>query len=249
MSTRLLAQYYASGAESFTLTVAPAPPRTITPAAAWYYLLGDGSAADYLDEINDAAAVHAELAGFSATITATNLVKFELPAGCVLTWGTAGTGIRDLLGFIGTTMISDTIAPKSPQIRCDLTYLAIKETEEVEVLRSVAVTDTSLYVDSYAEKTRRRVALRFDGQPRATSALSEYKRLRSFFRFSLAPGRVFRYYPDVSVSTSVYNETTAPWGYQTYKHESPSTFAPALTVPDWYQHWQMECLWHSATES
>jgi len=124
----------------------------------------------------------------------------------------------------------------------DLGYLAIKEAEETEVLRSVAMADTAIYVDSYGERTRRRVLMRFDGQPRSTTATEEYKRALAFYRAAWGPGLTFRYYPDTAVTLAA-RTLAVPWGYETYVCEGPSVFAPSLTVPDWYQYWQWEATW------
>lgn len=234
-----------TGGWDLTIQLAGDPLRSATiPAGQYLYT-------DLVDEVEaQIQASGAEHAGVTVAISAaTKLVTIRPdPAAAALTTITwSDTILRDWLGFTGATTTvtagGSTAASYPPAGYLYLVHEATDDLELPEELRTEAYSDTTQYTVTYGRRLWRRVRLRYEGAPRS-GIVDEYLRVALFWRYVMAAGVPFRYYPRGDTVTAAYDALTAPYGYQWYTHASPRDLAPSLLVPGWYAHWLLECRWH-----
>lgn len=156
----------------------------------------------------------------------------------------AALKLRSILGFTSNVTVpagGSVTAEYLPSIRIPLARLAVEDIEsqeaKAEKAEGIDTTHTSLYsIGSYHD-----LSFRFFGSPRSPDAELEQYGMRRFFVDVLAPGSVFRYYPDEAVSTTErdYSDPAAdPWGYVLLQHIAPLEYKPSSMVSGWYQHWR-----------
>ena len=161
------------------------------------------------------------------------------------TW--SDTRLRDALGFTGAGLAAgNTTAPTASPYRLDLDAAALEDLEEPEALVTRYRTDTQQFTDSWGGRDWRRLKLWATGHDRGSNADAEYWRFRRFWDAALAPGAVFRYYPDSTVYDA-FAVGTAPLGYQTYTCDT-KTWPLRPVVEAFHSYWRGEILVHPATE-
>ena len=230
-------------ATTWTAKAVVSPLRTLSVTAGWYRL------STLLAQMQADARVHAEFnpeltlsLNTDGRVSATNAgaVAYTLTFPAT----TAAQRLRSILGFSANVTVpagGGVTADYLPSIRIPLARLAVEDIEsqvaKADKAEGVSATHTALYsVDNYHD-----LAFRFFGSPRSSDAALEQYGLRRFFNDVLAPGSVFRYYPDETVSTTVRDyalPASNPWGYVLLQHISPLEYKPSSMVSGWYQHWR-----------
>ena len=233
-----------TGGWDLTVQLAGSPVRSVTVPADDYLF------SDLVDEVKaQIQASGVELESFVCQITANMVVlRGTDPNNTTITW--IDTDLRDHLGYTGATTLctaTDIItATLPPSAYLPLAYEAAEDVPQVEELRSVAYSDTRQYTTSYGRREWRRVRLRFQGAPRASS-VDEYLRVQRWWEYVAAPGAVFRYYPRSTVTTA-YAVISNPYGYTVHTHAEPQNFDPDLVTPGWYSQWAIACRWSPGVE-
>lgn len=230
-----------SGA-SFSVQMAGQPTRAvIVPAGDWY--VGSGDASDLLAEIEGDLTVYPEFSGLAFALDSDGVVQITGGSGSfgtTITWGSFGTGIRDILRFSGTTT---TFFASASAERTHLggyypSRSVIEDFEDDEHIGVQTTSDTAQRRGyTYSQPEGESLLLPCGDFPR-TGSYNEYTALRSFIKDWCAQHKRYRYYRDAT-ETAAFDVTTAPGGYlvRTADWSSVSRWSPIPRFEGWAKHW------------
>lgn len=244
MAGKIVGGWYASGVQ-FQAQEGANPTRTITIPDGWYYPLGDGSADDLLDTINDelASAGGGELGDCVFEMSSTGVARIDDNGTPVtITWTSDGEGLRDLLRFSGATQVTTGTPVSAERVHLGGYYpvrCAVEDIEETTVLASQSEADDgSLENITYATRSGHRLVMQANEASPYALAYNEYHALRSFVLDWAGQGRRFRWYRNAS-ETAEYSAVSNPDGWQTFKAvlSSVRAWSPIPEQDGYYTRW------------
>jgi hypothetical protein len=213
-----------------------------TLPAATYFLTGLGGAEDLIVALNAAAAPHVAVWSMGAD----GRVSVATVPGTEVRFALADQVTRNILGWRGVGALNvpagGSTAPYRSGWGLRLHHLTVDDIEIEEHQTSVRIADAASYAVWTGHRVRRRIRIMYRGQPRSSTASDEQYGVRHLWRDSIGRGIPFRYYPDRSVTTErdPHVPALAPWGYQTYRLTSPTSFAPSQVVSGWQEWWTLD---------
>lgn len=218
------------------------PVRTITIADGDWYVLGDATTGDLVQEIVDQVQAHAELAAFASSVSSDGVVSFTMDDDTVITWTTSGESLRDLLRFSGSTTAFDAAGVSGARTHLGGLYPSsaiVTDLPDDEQLVSQSLVDSGdPQTHSYGTREATVWEMTIEGQPYTDAAYNEFHALASFIKDWCGAGRRFRYYRDAS-QTAAYAEVSNPNGYivRVADAESVRRWHPVPLVGGWYAYW------------